>query len=263
MTPHYRFELLAPSRIEDRCSFDRFCCLPAKYMTYLKQLQILRGTAYLEDGAIGHSDLDEGGRFHMASDEESWHLLLVENELDNVIGCARYLLHSNMVRFDELCISRTVLAIDLAAGPSIRRMIEADIQRARRDGLGYVEVGGWAVMKQWRRTRAALDILAGSYALGELWGGCLGICTATFRHGSASIIRRFSGSTSEAEDGPFSAYYDPRYECAMELLRFNSHPARRYAAFINPIKRKLLDSVPLLRGPIQQTATSCVVPLVA
>ena len=201
----------------------------------------------------------------MVGDEESWHLLLDQNDSDKVVGCARYLLHSNAIGFDELSISRTVLAADPVAGPSIRRMIEADIQVARRDGLGYVEVDGWAVMKKWRRSRAALDILAGSYALGELWGGCLGICTATFRHGSASIIRRFSGSTSEGQEGPFTVYYDPHYECPIELLRLSNHPAIPYAGFVDSVKKKLLDSIPIVRAPIQENRNPCLhlVPLVA
>jgi hypothetical protein len=133
----------------------------------------------------------------------------------------------------------------------MRRIIETDLDTARRMGLGYVEVGGLVITKQWRRTTAALDILAGSYALGELWGGCLGVCTATFRNGSASMIRRFSGSTSSSGDGPFTVYYDPHYNCPMELLRFKSSPAPKYASLIDSVKEKLLQTAPIVREPVQ------------
>jgi hypothetical protein len=252
MADRYRFELLAPPRWHDACAFTGFSCEPGRYVTYLKQLQILRGIAYLEDAAIRRGDLDGDGRFHMPRDTQSWHLLLVETDSGAVIGCIRYFVHSNEVRFHELHISQSVLAADPTTNSRMHRIIEADIEIARRNALAYVEIGGWAVLKTWRKTRAAVDMLAASYALGELWGGCVGICTATFRNASASIIRRFSGSTSSTKDGPFTVYYDPQYDCAMELLRFDGSPARKYAPFVDAIKQKLLQAPPIVREPVQR-----------
>ena len=258
MADRYRFELLVPTRWQDGWAFARSCCQPDKYLAYLKQAQVLRGTAYLEDGAIRPCDLDKDGRLQMTGDEEGWHLLLVENDSDSVIGCVRYLLHANDVSFQDLNISRCAAGTDLVTGPMIRSIVEADLDIARRTGLGYVEVGGLVIMSRWRRTTAALHILAASYALGQLWGGCLGICTATFRNGSASMIRRFSGSTSSSAFGPFTVYYDVRYNCLMELLRFKSEPAERYAGFVTDAKTELLQVQALRRD-----STPLTLPLVA
>ncbi len=246
MRSRYRFELLAPPCVKQGSSFSHFRFVPEMYCAYLKQLQILRANAYLNDGAIRATDLDEEGRFRMSRDEESWHLLLIEHDSDYVIGCARYLLHPNTVTFDQLGISRTPLA-DSVAGCPIRQVIEKDLELARHRDLGYVEVGGWVVAADWRRTTAALDILAGSFALGELWGGCIGLCNATFRNSSASMIRRFSASTSETGYSPFGIYHDPNYDCVMELLRFDSRPAKRYAEFVADAKSRLHQVQPLRR----------------
>jgi hypothetical protein len=49
----------------------------------------------------------------------------------------------------------------------------------------------------------------------------LGSCTATVRHGSASILRRLGGSSLVAHGTPLPSYFDPRFGCMMELLRFD------------------------------------------
>lgn len=247
MAERYHFELLAPDKTCVGCGFSHFRISFYIYNNLLDQLMRLRGCAYLEDGAIAESELDEAGRFEMSGDEKSWHLMLVENGSNEVIACARFLLHPNTVSFGDLSISRSFIACDADAGPVIRRMVEGDILQARRELLSYVEVGGWAVARPWRGTKAALDVLAGAYALGDLWGGCLGLCTATFRHGSASIIRKFAGGATSATDvSPFTVYYDPHYACPMELLRLKDRPADRYTALVQKAKQQLSSIVPVM-----------------
>jgi len=253
MKSRYKFELLAPADVAQRCSFSSFRRVPEAYSAYLKQLQILRANAYVDDGAIRASDVDHEGRFRMNGDEESWHLLLIDHDFDRVVGCARYLVHSGAVNFDQLGISRTAIVADPVTGPSIRQVIKSDLAFARHRNFCYIEIGGWAVSPHWRRTTAALDILAGSFALGELWGGCIGLCTATFRNASAQMIRRFSGSTSEMVCSPFIVYFDPHYDCPMELIRLNSQPAERYAGFVEDAKVRLRQIQPLRRDSFPVT----------
>jgi len=63
--------------------------------------------------------------------------------------------------------------------------------------LYYFEVRSWAVANNWRRTMAALDVLADSFAPGELWGGCIGLCTGTFRNIPEQMVRSFSCAICE------------------------------------------------------------------
>jgi hypothetical protein len=64
--------------------------------------------------------------------------------------------------------------------------------------------------------------------------------TATARHASATILRRLGGAPLEADGEMIPSYFDPRYKCQMELLRFDSRrPSGRYAALVDLLKDKL------------------------
>jgi hypothetical protein len=175
----------------------------------------------------------------MSGDEDSWHLLLVD-EANEVIGCAKYLVHAGTVPYHRLKISQSTLANHPIWGDKVQRAVEADLRRVREERLHYVEVGGWALAEEWRGTRAALEILVGSYALGQIWGGAIGSCTATVRHASSSMLRRIGGSSFELSGEPIPPYEDPHYGCTMELLRFDYRtPSKRFLPLINPLKASL------------------------
>jgi hypothetical protein len=240
MGPNYRFQLLAPP--ERSGVFGRSKVDQQLYHHYLSSMQRLRGQIYLKDGAIQPWQLDDEGRFRMPADERSWHFLLLDDS-KQVMGCARYLVHPNTVSFEQLRIAHSPIAKDLFWGEKVRAAVEADLRTARRFGMSYVEAGGWALAEAWRGTRAALEILVASYALAHLWGGCLGSCQATVRHGSSSILRRIGGSQLQASEAAIPSYQDPHYGCTMELLRFDSRtPAQRFVPLINQLRAKLAGS---------------------
>jgi predicted GNAT family N-acyltransferase len=242
MGQNYRFQLLAPPQSSPG-SFGRTKANEQLHRHYLTEMQKLRGRVYLKDGAIQACEMEEDGRFVMRGDEQGWHLLLIDDQ-KNVIGCARYLVHSNTVSYDKLRISHSALAKDPVWGPKVRAAVEADLETARKNGFAYVEIGGWALSEEWRGTRAALEILVGSYALAHLWGGCLGACTATVRHSSSSMLRRIGGSPFKFGGEELPAYEDAQYDCQMELLRFDCRtPGPRFAPLISQLKAKLADAV--------------------
>lgn len=238
MGQNYRFQLLAPPQPSVE-AFGRTRSSEQLHRHYLSEMQKLRGRVYLNDGAIQACEVEEDGRFVMRGDEQGWHLLLIDDE-KQVIGCARYLVHPNIVEFESLRISHSALAKDAKYGPLVRRAVEADLANARQKGFAYVEIGGWALAEEWRGTRAALEILVGSYALAHLWGGCLGACTATVRHSSASMLRRIGGSPLVVDGQELPAYNDPQYDCQMELLRFDCRtPGPRFTPLIGQLRAKL------------------------
>jgi hypothetical protein len=183
----------------------------------------------------------------MHDDENSWHLVLTD-PAEQVIGCMRYLVHSPDVQFQDLHV-RHAAACSGQGAPNIQIAIERDLQLARTNRLSYVEVGGWAIVENWRHTKAALDMIGSSYALGELWGGSLGICTATARHSSAPILRKFGASPLVVAGQPLPPYEDERFQCAMELLRFDRVPAQRFAPLIDPLKCELRSASVLVAAP--------------
>lgn len=246
MRQNYRFQLLAPSQTRSTVgSFTRSKIDEQLYSHYLSAMQRLRGRIYLSDGAIQSCEVDDDGKFRMRGDKQGWHFLLTDDS-DEVIGCARYLVHPNTVCFDQLRIRHCALANHPVWADKVRLAVENDLRWAREHNFSYVEIGGWALAEEWRGTRAALEILVASYALSHLWGGCVGACTATARHSSSSILRRIGGSSLQLAGEPLPAYEDPQYGCEMELLRFDScSPSSRFVPLIAQLKSKLSGLVPI------------------
>ena len=242
MVTRYRFALLAPAQPADALrEFGRVERDTFRYRELLAGVRQLRAKTYLEDGAITKGDLDASGGFGLDDDELCWHLLLLD-ETGAVIGCVRMRSHPNTAAFDDLRVRHAALAKHPRLGFHVRKAIEADLRLARENGLRYSEIGGWALAKQWRGTKAALDILAGAYALGELWGGSLGVATATFRHGSASMLMRMGAQRFVVNGEELPPYEDPQYGCMMELLRFTRTPAQKFSLLVDPLKKTLARS---------------------
>ena len=158
----------------------------------VREMQALRGSVYLHDGAIRREQLSADGLHETAEDERSWHLLTVDKD-QRVTGCAWYLEHEGSVSVDHLRVRHTPLARS-GWRQKLWRGVEAELRRARRAGLRYVEVGGWAVAPESRCTSEGLVLALAGYSLGRIRGGCLGITTATVRHCSSSILRRLGGA---------------------------------------------------------------------
>jgi hypothetical protein len=236
---HYKYQLLAPKLANYDPAFSAYTVNEALYRARLDGLQRLRGRVYYADGAIDDDSLDKEGRFRMCGDEDAWHLILTDPD-DHVVGCARYLVYPNTVPYRFLRISHSALGQDPKWSPVLRSAVEADLRAARQRRLLYVEIGGWALAEEWRKTKAALETAAGSYALGHLWGGTLGSCTATVRHGSASILRRIGGGSLIGQGKALPSYFDPRFGCVMELLRFDYlTPWPRLRPIIQEMKLRL------------------------
>jgi hypothetical protein len=99
--------------------------------------------------------------------------------------------------------------------------------------------------------------------LAQELGGFVGISTATRRHCSASILKRTGGITMEHSGAEFPAYFDPQYNCEMEVLRFRSWaPNPRYLPWIDEIKAELRNMAVLSfgnRGEFSAASTECLV----
>ena len=117
-----------------------------------------------------------------------------------------------------------------------RSAVETEMARARQKRMGFGEVGGWAIAEERRGTMDPLRMVLATCGLFRLLGGCIGVATATVRHGSSTILRRI-GLRPFALDGvELPPYYDPRYGCEMEALRFDSDfPSPKYASAIDEL----------------------------
>ena len=168
------------------------------------------------------------------------------DECQRITGCAWYLEHDNSVRPQHLRVRHCALAQMQEWAQRLWKSLEAELRRARKNYLSYAEVGGWAVSEERRATTEGLLLALAGYSLGGICGGCLGLTTATVRHCSSSILRKLGGVPLEVGGMTVPSYYDPQYNCEMEILRFDSRtPSDKYADLVHLLREKM-TSIPVI-----------------
>jgi hypothetical protein len=209
------------------------------------EMQRFRGNVYKDDGAIESGDLTSDGRHKVKADDDSWHILSL-NQHGRVVSCLRYLDQTNASNFDDLCVKHAELARCPKLGRKFRAAVQHGLDYARQMQIGFAEVGGWAVAEDHRWTLEPLRIILAAYAMAELLGGCAGVATATFRHSSAMILRRIGLSSIMVDGQELPPYYDPHYRCQMEVLQFNSRqPNPKYRDSVCELSN-LLTAAPVI-----------------
>jgi len=209
-------------------------------------MQRFRGRIYREDGAIPASALTSDGRHKVSIDDESWHILSIDGQ-GQIVGCLRYLDESYAHSFHDLWVKHAAISRCPEMGWKFRSEVENRLRRNRREGIGFGEVGGWAVAEDHRGTMEPLRIILATYGLLELLGGCSGLATATFRHSSATILQRIGLTTIVAGGDEMAPYYDPGYQCQMQVLQFDSrNPAEKYRPMVRELAG-MLTMAPIVR----------------
>jgi len=236
-----RLLLLAPPHVSVSPAFRNQQYDPLRHAELLAEMQRLRGAVYMEDGAIGRHELSADGRHRLEIDSDSWHLLAMDHA-GTVTGCMRYRELDNSAGVHDLWIRHSALAASPFWGREFLSAVEAQICQARHRHVSYVEAGGWAIAPERRCTIQALRLVLATFGLGELLGGCIGITTATVKHCSSTILRRIGGSSLESPAGYLPPYYDPAFNCDMEVLWFDSaRPTPKYLPMLNQLRREMSD----------------------
>ena len=255
-----RLLLLAPPGADVPPSFSRVSHAPGEHARLVHEMQQLRGSIYLRDGAVRPEQLSRNGLHRTPEDDRSWHLLMV-NKDRRVSACAWYMGHDGDATFERLRVRNCALARADGWRHKLWLAIESEIVSARRERLGYAEVGGWAVAPENRCSSDGLLLALTAYSLGRVMGGVLGLTTATVRHSSSRILRRIGGASLEVGGNSVPAYFDPKYSCEMELLRFDSRrPNPRYAALVELLRMKLSTVAVLACGMDPLTVDSASAP---
>jgi hypothetical protein len=236
-----RLVLLAPSDAQIPSAFESIDGNAPRHTRLLQSLQRLRGSVYLRDGAIQPHQLSVDGLHQTPEDEKAWHLLMVD-KLDRVDACIWYLEHPTNISVERLRVRNCPLAKEPASKRRLWNAVETEISRARDARLGYAELGGWAVAAPTGGKTEGLILALAAFSLGQVLGGALGITTATVRHCSSTILRRLGGSDLFDGDQAIPSYYDPRYKCEMELLRFDSRrPNDKYKGLVEMLRAKFAE----------------------
>jgi hypothetical protein len=233
-----RMVLLAPSRADVPSSFRTVTADLGQHRQLVSALQRLRGSAYLKDGAIGPDQLSDG-RHRSSEDDRSWHLLMLGRDRE-INACVWCMMHDDPRSIGELRVRHSALASDETWREKLEQAVHAELDRAREDRLGYAEVGGWVVAPRSRCTAEGPLLALAAYSLGRIFGGSLGLTTATVRHRSSTILRRLGGASLEASGVTVPPYFDAYYGCEMELLRFDSRrPSPKYNSLIDSLRDRL------------------------
>ncbi len=227
----HHFTLLAPFNWRNEHRFRDVKVDPTAHGALLGAVQRFRGAAYVSDGAVKADSLTPDGRHHQSIDPDSWHFL-IRNADAEVISCARYHAITNPT-FESTLTSKATLGQSPEWQAKVRLIVENSIRLASQRGANFAELGGWCVAPSSRNTAHALRTVLQMYALGEILGGTVGLSTATTRHASSSILQRLGASRAELNGDPLPSYFDPTYNCEMDLLQFDSlRPAAKYAGYV-------------------------------
>jgi hypothetical protein len=233
--------LLAPSEALVPRSFPAVDVSPERHEKILAQLQRLRGSVYLHDGAITSTQLSSDGRHVVGVDSASWHVVSVQAD-GRVTGCARYRAYGKNAQPEHLTAWRSALARDWTWRGTLHMALESEISLARKRKVDYVEVGGWAIAEDMRFTMEAMNIALSTFALAQSIGGAIGLTTATVRNCSSRILRKIGGRSLGLPGCPLPSYFDPHYGCEMELLRFDSNaPNPKYQTRIDDILSRFFE----------------------
>ena len=227
------FKILAPSRREVPHALAHGASQSHGHSDLIFELQRLRGDVYSEYPGIAATLTPDGRHCQTQMDAESWHIVL-QNASGRVVGCARY----RPIRegFHQLTCSKSALAKSPITGPVLRSAFNQHFATARRKGMGYGEVGAWAIDAEARCSTAAVSIALMSFALADALGGGMAVTTATTRHHSSAILRRLGASPL----GDIPPYYEPMFGCTIEVLQFEIEKlGERFAAKLSDLKLEL------------------------
>jgi hypothetical protein len=233
--------LVAPLQVSCFDSFNNVTNDTTRNRQLVREMQRLRGSIYLNEGNVRRHELTTDGRHQTAEDDKSWHLLMTD-ERGRVRSCALYLEHENPSSVQDLRLKNCPLVKRSESRHKVKAAVESAMTEARRAGLRFVEVGGWAISKERRGSPEGLMMALATYGLSRMLGGCIGITTANVAHSCSSILRRLGGSYLEFEGAPIPSYFDPKYNTEIDLLRFDSrHPSPKYAELIEIVMEKLTN----------------------
>jgi hypothetical protein len=248
-----RFVVLPPSGVAASNIFRSVELDTPRHESLFSEMQRFRGSMYLRDGAIKASDLTPDGRHKVAVDDRSWHVLSLDR-LNRVCACLRFVDETDAGDFEDLWIRRSALSESPEMGKRFRGAVEGGMRNARKMGMRFGEVGGWAVAEEHRGTLEPLRIILATYGLLQLLGGAIGVATATFRHESAPILRRIGLSAMLEAGEELPSYWDPKYGCQMQVLEFDSrHPNPKYRASVAALAQDLTSATVVCRETFKDT----------
>jgi hypothetical protein len=244
-----QLKILAPTLSDVPSTLSNVRIGSTLHTNLIYAIQLLRGSVYKEYAPIAGRRRSDG-RHYLPSDAQSWHIVLQDTCEQQIAGCIRY----RQIRgdYEELGVSKSALAHSRRYGPLLRAAIERDITATSNTGMHYAEVGMWALRPEVRCSSAAVNLALTMFVLAEHLGGGIGITTATTRHHSACILRRLGGRGLAG----LSAYYEPKYGCVIEVLRFAlADLDSRFASRLDQLRTEIRHIDIICAAALEQAVT--------
>ena len=98
-----RFVVLPPSKLAVPSIFRNVEVNNRRHGDLFAEMQRFRGNVYMNDGALQNGDLTSDGRHKVKADDDSWHILSL-NQQGRVVSCLRYLDQTSVSNFDDLYV---------------------------------------------------------------------------------------------------------------------------------------------------------------
>jgi hypothetical protein len=212
------------------------------YKSAIAEIQRFRGRVYLEERAIPASALDEEERHFSEYDYRSWHLFILNQEIQ-VCGCLRAT-SLRAVDYSELKLHELIERMEPDKAVAYASAVQAVVDENKKRGVGTGEIGGWAIAKDLRFTSKAMLLASACWSLGRILNDHVGFAQATLRNNSALILRRLGGSPLSYQGAELPTFFDPHYGCDMEILTFDpSKAAFEHERTINDLKDFLVNAL--------------------
>lgn len=171
-----------------------------EHRAWLENAQRMRANRYRQDGAVTDRDLVHG-RWISPEDTHAYQLLVCD-KFGMVIGSMWYADDPSPNLRELHCYH-----------PTTADALEGVRRQARRDGIGFTEMGGWAATTA--RANLLLLLLTGVFHRART--PSLAAVIITTRHKANCIIRTMGGTSPAV-----APYWDDRFQCEMELLVIDS-----------------------------------------
>ncbi len=207
------------------------------------EMQRLRGSIYLDEGNVKRHELTTDGRHQTAEDDKSWHLLMTDERGPRPFVRALS---------PDMRIASSVQDLRLRNCPLVKRAesrykvkvaVESEMARARRAGLRFAELGGWAISKERRGSPEGPHDGAGHLRpVADARRRASASRPPTSRTPAPRSFGDLAAPIWSSRAQPIPSYFDPKYNTEIDLLRFDSrYPSPKYAELIEIVMGKLAN----------------------
>jgi hypothetical protein len=214
---------------------------PPDYNAVLGSIQRLRGSVYLEDGALPISAVEPDGRHLSELDEMSYHLTLWNGKVE---GCLRLTPYPHSYPAENYKVFELIRRMPGVQAKIYAAAFKNCLAEWQAKGFQLGETGGLAIAGMYRMNAVSMIIPLAGWSLSRIKKRLVCIASATERNGSAEILRRLGGWRIKHEGVELPPFFDSAYGCDMEFIAFNSETLNpKFEASVTGIQELMAEQI--------------------